>query len=177
MSLSRTRSNYTPHYEFLTRIPNFGWTHKPLSLLAHRSSKNPSVARPARRTSLPPCPAPSSSSSSPSSLRLPSSAPSCLGWMFVNCLDEKLCDGFLLPWNFLGLPCLNGIGDRREAIPYVPAMPNHDITMNVLYRVGLILNFNILEEEHKRKWPVLRTQGKTSNKRLKTLEARRRYNS
>nr|XP_028954424.1 uncharacterized protein LOC108170617 isoform X2 [Malus domestica] len=29
------------------------------------------------------------------------------------------------------------------------------------------------EEEHKRKWPVLRTQGKTSNKRLKTLKSRR----
>ncbi|CAN6547170.1 unnamed protein product [Malus baccata var. baccata] len=30
------------------------------------------------------------------------------------------------------------------------------------------------EKEHKRKWPVLKTQGKTSNKRLKTLESRRR---
>nr|XP_028946458.1 uncharacterized protein LOC108174837 isoform X1 [Malus domestica]XP_028946459.1 uncharacterized protein LOC108174837 isoform X1 [Malus domestica] len=31
------------------------------------------------------------------------------------------------------------------------------------------------EEEHKRKWPVLRTQGKTSSKRLKTLKSRRRF--
>ncbi|RXH70965.1 hypothetical protein DVH24_015587 [Malus domestica] len=30
------------------------------------------------------------------------------------------------------------------------------------------------EKEHKQKWPVLKTQGKTSNKQLKTLESRRR---
>ncbi|CAN6678638.1 unnamed protein product [Malus baccata var. baccata] len=108
MSLGRTHSDYTPRYEFLTRVPTFGRTRKPFSLLALRSSKNPNVARPTRRTSLPPCHAPSSSSSSPSS------TPSCLGWMF---------------------------------------------------------------EEHKRKWPVLRTQRKTSNKRLKTLKSRRSYNS
>ncbi|CAN6712604.1 unnamed protein product [Malus baccata var. baccata] len=49
----------------------------------------------------------------------------------------------------------------------------------VLCGVDVEMQYSVVvgcrEEEHKPKWPVLRTQGKTSNKRLKTLESRKSF--